>query len=235
MSLCLLRSRFRASSSRPVSSLFPDSRFSLLPFFPSNLTRFFRLENYRLSRQNLDRTDLAFPDEVDTPKHIPASTRFARYRGLKSFRTSPWDPYENLPVDYAKIFGFEDYDKTGRRVLREGKEVGVEVSFRPLLVFAQIARFYKALDELTRSASCSSSTGRSSSRGSHQERSQGGLRVARSFASFLHVRTLRARAQAVRSPLRRSEEHRVRGAGQVQGSPRLSLPLPSLFLFANES
>jgi pre-rRNA-processing protein TSR1 len=89
---------------------------------------FFRLENYRNSRRNLDRTDLAFPDEVDTPKHIPASTRFARYRGLKSFRTSPWDPYENLPVDYAKIFGFEDYDKTGRRVLREGREVGVEVN-----------------------------------------------------------------------------------------------------------
>jgi pre-rRNA-processing protein TSR1 len=87
-----------------------------------------QLENYRQSRNNADRTDLAFPDEVDTPKHIPASTRFARFRGLKSFRTSPWDPYENLPVDYAKIFGFEDYDKTGRRVLREGREVGVPVS-----------------------------------------------------------------------------------------------------------
>lgn len=65
---------------------------------------------------------MAYPDEIDTPKDISARQRFQRYRGLRSFRTSPWDPYENLPLDYAKIFQFEDYRRTERIVRRKAEE-----------------------------------------------------------------------------------------------------------------
>ena len=58
-----------------------------------------------------------FPDEVDVPLGVRASIRFARYRGLKSFRSSSWDPYESLPPDYARIFAFQNLARTRRRAL----------------------------------------------------------------------------------------------------------------------
>lgn len=45
--------------------------------------------------------------------------RFQRYRGLKSFRSSPWDPMENLPLDYSRIFQFQSFERTRRRTLAE--------------------------------------------------------------------------------------------------------------------
>ena len=49
--------------------------------------------------------DMDFPDEVDTPLK-EARVRFQKYRGIKSLKNCDWDPYENLPEDYSKIWRF---------------------------------------------------------------------------------------------------------------------------------
>ena len=59
--------------------------------------------------------DQVFPDEMDTPHDVSARVRFARYRALQSFRSSPWHPKENLPVSYSRIFQFEDFLGMQRR------------------------------------------------------------------------------------------------------------------------
>ncbi len=73
-----------------------------------------------------------FPDEVDTPMDTPARMRFQKYRGLKSFRTSPWDPKENLPANYARIFQFENFKRTEKKVRKDLTEKdGISVSYFP--------------------------------------------------------------------------------------------------------
>lgn len=43
-------------------------------------------EQSDLEKIKAAKTDLMFPDEVDTPQDVPARVRFQKYRGLESFR-----------------------------------------------------------------------------------------------------------------------------------------------------
>ncbi|KAI2656286.1 hypothetical protein H4Q32_013166 [Labeo rohita] len=58
------------------------------------------LRRYREARANE-----MFPDE--------------KFRGLKSFRSSPWDPLENLPLDFSRIYQFQNFERMRRRILAD--------------------------------------------------------------------------------------------------------------------
>ncbi|KAG9126309.1 hypothetical protein FRC07_003964 [Ceratobasidium sp. 392] len=98
-----------------------------------------QLDTWR-TRAREDADDLAFPDEIDTPQNTPAHTRFARFRGLRSFRTSPWDPYENLPPDYARTFQFEDYARTERSVRKYEDEHSIKPGTRVVICIEGVPR-----------------------------------------------------------------------------------------------
>ncbi|KAJ2725543.1 ribosome biogenesis protein tsr1 [Coemansia sp. Benny D115] len=97
-----------------------------------------QLQAYLRERAQQHRDDLAFPDEVDTPMDQPARQRFARFRGLQSFRTSPWDAYENLPLDYGRIFQFENLKRTQQRVQRMAADAPVAVGTRVRIVLRAV-------------------------------------------------------------------------------------------------
>ncbi|KAJ2744875.1 ribosome biogenesis protein tsr1 [Coemansia sp. BCRC 34301] len=97
-----------------------------------------QLKAYLKERERQNRDDANFPDEVDTPMDVSARTRFARFRGLQSFRTSPWDPYENLPLDYSRIFQFESFRRTQQRVLRMADDAPAKPGMRVRIVLRAV-------------------------------------------------------------------------------------------------
>ncbi|XP_049492720.1 pre-rRNA-processing protein TSR1 homolog isoform X2 [Panthera uncia] len=107
-------------------------------------------EEKMLEKYKQERLQEMFPDEVDTPRDVAARIRFQKYRGLKSFRTSPWDPKENLPQDYARIFQFQNFTNTRKRIFKEieekeveGAEVGWYVTLHVSEVPVSVVEYFK--------------------------------------------------------------------------------------------
>ena len=74
-------------------------------------------------REKKAREDQEFPDEIDTPFDVPARERFQKYRGLQSFKYTSWDPKENLPLEYAKLFTFDSFKRVKQNAMRLGGSI----------------------------------------------------------------------------------------------------------------
>ena len=83
------------------------------------------------------REEMDLPDEVDTPTTIAAKIRFQKYRGLKSLRTSSWDPYEELPLEFSRIVEFDNPEATAKEGFEKFSQTARAVQGKYCVIYLQ--------------------------------------------------------------------------------------------------
>lgn len=102
-----------------------------------------QLAEYRASRKNEAQEDLEFPDELELHPGVLARERLARYRGLKSLKTSHWETSEDSahePDEWDRLLKIPDYKRAKKQAnndaliggVQPGKRVHVHLRNVPL-------------------------------------------------------------------------------------------------------
>lgn len=102
-----------------------------------------QLAEYRAQRKTEANEDLEFPDEIELHPNVLARERLARYRGLKSLRTSHWETSEDRahePEEWNRLLQVPDYKRAKKQVdndalvggVQPGKRVHVHLRSVPL-------------------------------------------------------------------------------------------------------
>nr|UWK20455.1 ribosomal biogenesis protein [Trichoderma aurantioeffusum] len=92
-----------------------------------------QLEQYRARKRDEVEDDKEFPDEIELHPNVLARERLARYRGLKSLRTSPWLEDEDRahePEEWRRLLQIPDYNSSRSRATREALVGGVQPGTR---------------------------------------------------------------------------------------------------------
>ena len=121
-------------------SEYPQSEMFLDPSPDDEATQ---LAEYRSQRKTEASEDLEFPDEIELHPNVLARERLARYRGLKSLRTSNWETSEDRahePDEWNRLLQVPDYKKAKKQVdndtlvggVQPGKRVHVHLRNVPL-------------------------------------------------------------------------------------------------------
>ncbi|KAK4547988.1 hypothetical protein LTR36_010708 [Oleoguttula mirabilis] len=113
-----------APSEYPQSEMFPNAA-------PEEEAE--QIAAYRKQRKDDAEDDREFPDEIELHPNVDARERLAKYRGLKSLRTSHWDteedkPYE--PEEWSRMLEIADYKSAKNRVLKDTLTGGVKAGTR---------------------------------------------------------------------------------------------------------
>lgn len=107
-------------------SEYPQTEMFLDPSPDEEATQ---LAAYRSERKNEANDDLEFPDEIELHPNVLARERLARYRGLKSLRTSTWETEEDVahePDDWNRLLQISKYKQVKKIAIREALVGGVK-------------------------------------------------------------------------------------------------------------
>ena len=106
---------------------YPQSEMFLDPT-PDEEAEAEQLAAFRARKGDEAADDREFPDEIELHPHVLARERLARYRGLKSLRTSHWEEDEDKahePEDWRRLLQVPDYKSARSQVTREALVGGV--------------------------------------------------------------------------------------------------------------
>ena len=128
----------------PTPSEYPQSEMFLDPSPDEEAAQ---LAEYRSQRKIEAEEDREFPDEIELHPNVLARERLARYRGLKSLKTSHWETSEDKahePTDWNRLLRIADCKRARKIATRDaivggitpGKRVTVYLRSVPLALRA---------------------------------------------------------------------------------------------------
>ncbi|ESZ98487.1 putative Ribosome biogenesis protein tsr1 like protein [Sclerotinia borealis F-4128] len=115
-----------APSEYPQSEMFLDPN-------PDDEAEAEQLAAFRGRKNDEAAEDREFPDEIELHPNVLARERLAKFRGLKSLRTSPWEEAEDRahePEDWRRLLQVPDYKSSRSQVIREALVGGVAAGTR---------------------------------------------------------------------------------------------------------
>jgi pre-rRNA-processing protein TSR1 len=110
-----------------AGTVYGDDAKSEMFLDPSPEQEFAAITAFRNRQKELEE-EREFPDEIELPPNVLARERLARYRGLKSLRTSKWETSEDRPwqpEDWERLARIQDYRCTKNRCINEALAGGV--------------------------------------------------------------------------------------------------------------
>ena len=92
-----------------------------------------QIAEYRSKRKAEAEDDLEFPDEIELHPNVLARERLARYRGLKSLRTSNWETHEDKahePEEWNRLLQVANHNSAKKHAIQEALVGGVRPGTR---------------------------------------------------------------------------------------------------------